>query len=216
MCAGAGTAPGARYLVPHPWKWNEDARRRSRHVTFRALCRRFLDVTWRIARRDVPSPSRSGAAEPRVNLASSLRLGLGLADRSPGCLAVPYAFLAGCSGIPTGWVPAGGRSRLSKSASGMGRSKPTALWVIDSERATAWSAWMRPSLRAAVETRVWQRQSMEWMAAVLAAEPTAMPRSMSRRLQTGPVNSSSVDWLRRVLVWWRNSAQVAYPQAPQS
>ncbi len=42
-------------------------------------------------------------------------------------------------------------------------------------------------------------------AAVLAAEPTAMPRSMSRRLQTGPVNSSSADWLRRVLVWWRNS-----------
>jgi hypothetical protein len=46
--------------------------------------------------------------------------------------------------------------------------------------------------------------------------PTAMPRSMSRRLQTGPLNSSSADWLRRVLVWWRNSAQVAYPQAPQS
>jgi len=80
-----------------------------------------------------------------------------------------------------------------------------ALWVIESDRATAWSAWMRPNLRAAVATRVWQRQSMEWMAAVLAAEPTAMPRSMSRRLQTGPVNSRSADWLRRVLVWWRNS-----------
>jgi hypothetical protein len=35
---------------------------------------------------------------------------------------------------------------------------------------------------------------------VLAAEPTAMPRSMSRRLHTGPVNSSSADWLRRVRV----------------
>src|SRR5262249_1747140 len=86
----------------------------------------------------------------------------------------------------------------------------------DHECAAAWSAWMRPFLRAAVATRVWQRQSMEWMAAVLAAEPTAMPRSMSRRLQTGPVNSRTADWSRRVLVWWRNSAQVAYPQAPQS
>ena len=53
------------------------------------------------------------------------------------------------------------------------------------------SAWMMPSLRAATAMRVWQRQSMEWIAAVLAAEPTAMPRSMSRRLQVGPANSSS-------------------------
>jgi hypothetical protein len=50
----------------------------------------------------------------------------------------------------------------------------------------------------------------------VAAEPTAIPRSMSRRLQTGPVNSRSADWPRKVPVWWRNSAQVAYPQAPQS
>jgi hypothetical protein len=40
-------------------------------------------------------------------------------------------------GMPVGWVPVGGRSRLSKSGSGMGRSNPTALWVIDSDRATA-------------------------------------------------------------------------------
>ena len=52
---------------------------------------------------------------------------------------------------------------------------------------------MMPSLRAATAMRVWQRQSMEWMAAVLAAEPTAMPRSMSRRLQVGPANSSSAE-----------------------
>ena len=55
------------------------------------------------------------------------------------------------------------------------------------------SARMTPSLRAATAMRVWQRQSMEWMAAVLAAEPTAMPRSMSRRLQVGPANSSSAE-----------------------
>src|SRR5437763_834972 len=47
--------------------------------------------------------------------------------------------------MPTGWVPVGGRSRVSKSASGMERSKPMALWVMDRDRATAWSAWMRPS-----------------------------------------------------------------------
>ena len=35
---------------------------------------------------------------------------------------------------------------------------------------------MTPSLRAATATRVWQRQSMEWMAAVFAADPTAMQR----------------------------------------
>src|SRR5215470_4459839 len=34
-------------------------------------------------------------------------------------------------GTPVGWVPVGGRSKVSKSGSGMGRSKPTALWVID-------------------------------------------------------------------------------------
>ncbi len=84
-----------------------------------------------------------------------------------------------------------------------------ALWVIDSDKATACSAWMRPSLRAAVATRVWQRQSMECSEAVLAAEPTAMPRSMSRRLQTGPANSRLVESLRRVLVACRNSTQVA-------
>lgn len=46
-------------------------------------------------------------------------------------------------------------------------------------------------------------------AAVLAADPTAMPKSMSRRLQTGPPNSSSSDPSRSALVSWRNSAQVA-------
>jgi hypothetical protein len=49
----------------------------------------------------------------------------------------------------------------------------------------------------------------EWMAAVFAAEPTAMPRSMSRTLQTGPANSSSALSSRSALVAWRNSAQVA-------
>ena len=38
---------------------------------------------------------------------------------------------------------------------------------------------------AATAIRVWRRASIEWMAAVLAAEPTAMPRSMSRRLHGG-------------------------------
>ena len=41
-------------------------------------------------------------------------------------------------------------------------------------------------MRAATATRVWHWQSVEWMAAVLAAERTAMPRAMSRRLQTMP------------------------------
>src|SRR5207245_11252070 len=110
----------------------------------------------------------------------------------------------------------GGRWGWATSAAAVGGWKRRGWWVRERGRGTAWSAWRRPSLRAAVATRVWQRQSMEWRAAVLAAEPTAMPRSMSRRLHTGPVNSSSSDWLRRALVWWRNSAQVAYPQAPQS
>jgi len=39
----------------------------------------------------------------------------------------------------------------------------------------------------------------------------------SRAIYGGTLmNSSSADWLRRVLVWWRNSAQMAYPHAPQS
>jgi hypothetical protein len=72
---------------------------------------------------------------------------------------------------------------------------------MDKERATATSAAMTPSLRAATATRVWQRQSMEWMAAVLAAEPTAMPRSMSRRLQVGPANSRLAESSLRALVF---------------
>ena len=98
---------------------------------------------------------------------------------------------------------------MSKSTSLILRSKPTALWVRERESATAMSALMTPSLRAATAMRVWQRQSMEWMAAVLAAEPTAMPRSMSRRLQVGPANSRSPESSRSGLVAWRNSAQVA-------
>ena len=98
----------------------------------------------------------------------------------------------------------------------MRRSNPTALCVSDSDRPTATSASMIPSFRAATAIRVWHRQSMEWMAAVLAAEPIAMPRSMSRRLQVGPTNSSSAESSRRGLVAWRNSAHVAYPHAPQS
>src|SRR5437879_2874333 len=43
---------------------------------------------------------------------------------------------------PTGSVPVPGRSRLSRSTSGKRRSKPTFLWVIDNDRATAWSAWI--------------------------------------------------------------------------
>ena len=62
------------------------------------------------------------------------------------------------------------------------------------------SAWMMSSLRAATAMRVWQRQSMEWMAAVLAADPMAMPRSMSRRLHVGPTNSSSTESSRSSLV----------------
>jgi len=61
----------------------------------------------------------------------------------------------------------------------------------------------------AAATRVWQRQSIVCSDAVRAAEPTAMPRSMSRRLQVGPVNSSSSDSLRSSLEACRNSAQVA-------
>lgn len=60
-----------------------------------------------------------------------------------------------------------------------------ALCVSESESATATSARMTSSFRAATAMRVWQRQSMEWIAAVFAADPTAMPRSMSRRLQCG-------------------------------
>jgi len=90
------------------------------------------------------------------------------------------------------------------------------LGVIDSDSPTAWSAWMTPSLRAATATLVWHRQSIEWMAAVLAAEPTAIPRSMSRMLHTGPANSSSADSRRSGLLLRRNSAHVAYPHAPQS
>jgi hypothetical protein len=75
-----------------------------------------------------------------------------------------------------------GRSSASKSMSGMRRSKPTALCVSERESATAMSALIRPSLRAATAIRVWQRASIEWMAAVLAAEPTAMPRSISRQV----------------------------------
>ena len=89
---------------------------------------------------------------------------------------------------------------MSKSTSGKRRSNPTAFGVIDSESATAWSAVMTPSLRAATAERVWQRQSIEWMDAVLTADPTAIPRSMSRGLQTGPANSSSAESLRTLLV----------------
>jgi hypothetical protein len=51
----------------------------------------------------------------------------------------------------------------------MRRSKPTAWCVSERERATATSALITPSLRAATAIRVWQRASIEWMAAVLAA-----------------------------------------------
>jgi hypothetical protein len=63
-------------------------------------------------------------------------------------------------------------------------------------------------LAAATATRVWQRQSTECMAAVLAADPRATPRSMSRRLHVGPENSSSAEAFRRSLEALRNSAQV--------
>src|SRR5438067_75985 len=101
--------------------------------------------------------------------------------------------------------------------SGIRRSNPTALWVMDSDRATACSAVITPSLRAATALRVWQRQSMEWIAAVLAAEPTAMPRSTSRRLHTGPANSSSCESSRSLLAAWRDpahgvGAQILVPQ----
>src|SRR5205814_9872269 len=47
---------------------------------------------------------------------------------------------------PIGKVPVGGYSRASTSTSAMRRSNPTALWVSDSDRATAMSARMIPSL----------------------------------------------------------------------
>ena len=112
-------------------------------------------VSWR----DPRPPGGEAAAGVQT---SSLRSGLGAADGLPGGLAVSGAAVAGGARYAGGLGAGGGRSRVSKSVSGMGRSKPTALWVIDSDRATAWSAWMRPSLRAAIATRVWQRQSMEW------------------------------------------------------
>ena len=59
--------------------------------------------------------------------------------------------------IPRGRVPVAGRSRVSKSTSPILRSNPMALWVRNRERATAMSAWMRPSFRAATAMRVWQR-----------------------------------------------------------
>ncbi len=110
---------------------------------------------------------------------------------SRGCCRLRIPPWRAAPSMPTGRVPVAGRSRVSKSTSGKRRSNPTAFGVIDSESATAWSAVMTPSLRAATAERVWQRQSIEWMDAVLTADPTAIPRSMSRRLQTGPANSSS-------------------------
>ena len=77
-------------------------------------------------------------------------------------------------GTPTGSVPVAGRSSSSKSTSGMRRSNPTALWVSERESATAMSALIRPSLRAATAMRVWQRVSIEWMAAVLSYGPHAV------------------------------------------
>jgi hypothetical protein len=130
-------------------------------------------------------------------------------DRCAGLLAVAGAVVAGAPSTPIGRVPVAGRSRASKLMSPMRRSNPTALWVSDRERATARSAWMMLRFRAATAMRVWQRQSMEWMAAVLAAEPAAMPKSMSRRVQVGPANSRSAELSRSGLVAWRNSAQVA-------
>jgi hypothetical protein len=157
---------------------------------------------------------RVGAGVPAAPPASAADPPLGRLKRSraKACFqARPYLLDVDAQGPQR-------RSRLAPAPSGGPRRRnPVRAAARFSPCASSKvAAWLLPVLRAAVATRVWQRQSMEWRAAVLAAEPTAMPRSMSRRLQTGPVNSRSADWLRRVLVWWRNSAQVAYPQAPQS
>jgi hypothetical protein len=50
---------------------------------------------------------------------------------------------------------------------------------------------------------------MEWMAAVLAAEPTAMPKSMSCRWRGAAELEGVGESSRSGLVAWRNSAQVA-------
>ena len=134
--------------------------------------------------------------------------------RRMGCRGA-WRFLAppwrAAPGTATGWVPVGGRLRVSKPASGMGRSNPTALWVIDRDKATAWSAWMRPSLRAAVATRVWHRLALVRQLAadrhlqqgagqVMRAQPAASPA----RLVTPPGEAGPVRSVRRC--WGRPSA----------
>ncbi len=61
------------------------------------------------------------------------------------------------SGVLTGRVPVGVpgiASGASKSTTGIRASKPGFLWVTVIDNATATSAWMRPSLRAATAMRV--------------------------------------------------------------
>jgi len=55
-----------------------------------------------------------------VNLASRLRLGLGLADRLPGCLAVPCAAVAGCAGDASRLGAGGGQVEVVEVGFGHG------------------------------------------------------------------------------------------------
>src|SRR5579859_522945 len=113
----------------------------------------------------------------------------------------PDAVVRSASGV------AGCSSNLT---SGIFLSKKIFLWLTLIDRATARSAWITPRCRAAAAMRVWQRVSMLLMLAVLAAEPTAMPRSIARNWQMGPGNSqSSASGVRCAGAARRNSAQVA-------
>jgi len=151
--------------------------------------------------------------------------------REPGVAALPGCGRFGgvvprCAGVPglltltglvepdgriPGYGQSGGDGEVQRVEVDVGHAAVEAdrFVVTESDSAAATSAVITPSLRTATATRVWQRQSMEWIAAVFAADPTPIPRSISRRLQVVPANSNSADCLRSELVALRNSVQVA-------
>src|SRR6266699_4518181 len=93
--------------------------------------------------------------------------------------------------------------------SGIFLSKKIFLWLTLIDKATARSARIIPRCRAPAAIRVWQRASTLLRLAALAAEPTAMPRSIHRSWQMGPLNCQSAE----PGPWWfglafRNSAHV--------
>jgi hypothetical protein len=81
--------------------------------------------------------------------AAAIRLAILVSRRRPGLRRSRCRCRPAHAGLfnPTGRVPVPGRSKASKSTSGMRRSNPTALCLTDNDRATATSAVMTPSLR---------------------------------------------------------------------